>query len=323
MILIVTNKSDITSDFFISKVSSIGLNYFRLNTEDFPTKVDVCFRIDSENKMSGYIEDGASRVDLSAIKGIWYRRPKPSEISDQVENNHIRELCKREATVSLEGIIKSIKCNWVSHPDNIRAAEAKAYQLNVAAVLGFNLPRTLITNVSSEIVGFGDAVGKDDRFVIKTISSGRIRNDEEEYQIYTNLIELQDDALEGAHLTANYLQEFVKKKADIRVNVFGNRVFATRIVLSGDTEMPFIDWRKYQDEVEYQMFGLPDKLEKKCIELVKYMGLSFSAIDFVLDENGEYYFLEMNPNGQWAWIEEKTGADLSMALADTLYDGRQ
>jgi biotin carboxylase len=45
-------------------------------------------------------------------------------------------------------------------------------------------------------------------------------------------------------------------------------------------------------------------------------------MDFVLDESGEYYFLEMNPNGQWAWIEEKTGADLFGALVNVLCEER-
>lgn len=322
MILIVSNKGDITSDFFISKADALGLEYFRLNTEDFPTAVDVCFRIDSANQICGYIDDGISRVDLSAIKGIWYRRPRPSEISDQVTDKHVRELCLREANASLEGIIKSINCNWVSHPDSIRAAESKVYQLSTASLLGFRLPSTQITNVQSEMLGFGNTVGPDGRFIIKMISGGRIINGEQEYLIYTNLIDLQDDLLEGAHFTANFLQEFVKKEADIRVNVFGNNVFATRIDPPKDFGEPFVDWRKHQDEVEYRMFDLPGQLEKKCIELVRHMGLSFSAMDFVLDEKGEYYFLEMNPNGQWAWIEDKTGAELSKALANALCEER-
>lgn len=318
MILIVSNKSDITSDFFVSKLTSLGLECFRLNTEDFPTAVDVCFRVDSANKVSGFIEDGISRVDLSAIKGIWYRRPRPAEISGQITDKHIQELCAREATVALDGIIKSINCNWVSHPDKIRAAESKVYQLYSASRLGFRLPRTIITNVKSEIVAFGDSVCTNDRLVIKTISSGRIECNEDEYLIYTNLFNLQDEPLERARFTANYLQEFVKKKTDIRVNVFGTQVFATKIDTQQDPDWPIVDWRKYQDTVEYRMFDLPFELEKRCVKLVRSLGLAFSAMDFVLDENDEYYFLEMNPNGQWAWIEEKTGAALSMALVDIL-----
>lgn len=318
MILIVSNKSDITTDFFISKAARLGLEFFRLNTEDFPTSVDVSFHIDSANKISGYIEDCVSRIDLSAIKGVWYRRPRPAEISDRVTDKHIRDLCAQEATASLEGVIKSIKCNWVSHPDKIRAAESKVYQLSAAAALGFNLPRTLITNVRSEIIDFANTVSNDNDTVIKTISGGRIRSNEDEYLVFTNIIELKDTNIEGTRYTANYLQEFVKNKVDVRVNVFRTKVFATRIELPDTIRKNAVDWRKYQDKVEYRMFELPDPLKNKCIKLVDYLGLSFSALDFVLDENGEYYFLEMNPNGQWAWIEEETGADLSAALAEAL-----
>jgi len=51
---------------------------------------------------------------------------------------------------------------------------------------------------------------------------------------------------------------------------------------------------------------------------VRLLGLRFAAIDLVLDQTGEYWFLEANPNGQWAWIESRTGLPISSAIVDEL-----
>jgi glutathione synthase/RimK-type ligase-like ATP-grasp enzyme len=48
------------------------------------------------------------------------------------------------------------------------------------------------------------------------------------------------------------------------------------------------------------------------------LNLRFGAIDFILDESGEYVFLEINPNGQWAWIERKTGYKISSEIVNLL-----
>ncbi len=48
------------------------------------------------------------------------------------------------------------------------------------------------------------------------------------------------------------------------------------------------------------------------------LGLRFGALDFLVTPDGEWYFLEINPNGQWAWIEQETGLPISDAIADAL-----
>ena len=50
--------------------------------------------------------------------------------------------------------------------------------------------------------------------------------------------------------------------------------------------------------------------------LVKALGLCFGAIDLVLTPDGRYVFLEINPSGQWEWIESLTGLPISEALCD-------
>ena len=79
------------------------------------------------------------------------------------------------------------------------------------------------------------------------------------------------------------------------------------------------DWRKgsYTD-LRHQVVSLPGDVEAACVKLVKNLGLRFGAIDLVLDRKGRFWFLECNPNGQWAWIENRTGLPISAAIVDEL-----
>ena len=68
---------------------------------------------------------------------------------------------------------------------------------------------------------------------------------------------------------------------------------------------------------------MPDEIKKACVDLTKYYGLEFGAIDLVLTPEGNYVFLEINPNGQWAWIEVLTRLPISDAIANLLANPSQ
>ncbi|MNZ28723.1 hypothetical protein D3C78_459550 [compost metagenome] len=51
---------------------------------------------------------------------------------------------------------------------------------------------------------------------------------------------------------------------------------------------------------------------------MRRLNLRYGAIDFVCDPQGNLWFLEINPNGQWAWIENLTGYPIAEAIVDEL-----
>jgi len=54
------------------------------------------------------------------------------------------------------------------------------------------------------------------------------------------------------------------------------------------------------------------------VELVARLGLRFGAIDIIVTPDDRYVFLEINPNGQWLWIEEETGLPIRDAICTEL-----
>ncbi len=47
------------------------------------------------------------------------------------------------------------------------------------------------------------------------------------------------------------------------------------------------------------------------------LGLSFGAIDLIESNNG-YYFIEVNPTGEWAWLVENAGLKIYEGVVDYL-----
>ena len=64
--------------------------------------------------------------------------------------------------------------------------------------------------------------------------------------------------------------------------------------------------------------GLPEEIADKCRRYLQHMGLNFGCFDFIVTPDGEYVFLECNPNGQWLWVELATGLKIADAIADFL-----
>jgi glutathione synthase/RimK-type ligase-like ATP-grasp enzyme len=116
-------------------------------------------------------------------------------------------------------------------------------------------------------------------------------------------------------------QAYVPKRVEIRATVVGQRVFAAEIH-SQQTQRTRYDWRRYDHyETPYQPHRLPDDVAQLCVRLTEQLGLCYGAIDLILTPDGRYVFLEINPNGQYLWIEEATGLPISDALCDLLMQG--
>ena len=113
-------------------------------------------------------------------------------------------------------------------------------------------------------------------------------------------------------------QREIAKACDLRVTVIGERLFATAIHSQADNETE-VDWRRgSRVDLVHELVELPEELAARCLELTRALDLRYGAIDLIRDSDGANRFLEINPNGQWAWIERRTGAPLSAAIVDAL-----
>ena len=64
-----------------------------------------------------------------------------------------------------------------------------------------------------------------------------------------------------------------------------------------------------------------DAVADRLKELMRLLGLTFGGIDLVLTPDGDYVFLEVNPSGQWLWLDDKLTLGISDAIASWLHEG--
>ena len=216
----------------------------------------------------------------------------------------------------MEGTYKLLRnAYWVSPLYSIREAENKIYQLHLAESLGFNIPKSIISNSSSDIRSFYKKNNQE--CIIKPIKSGLIDDGKQSKVVFTNKLKSLPSSDKKLKISPNFLQSEIKKKGDIRVIAVGSKIFSTFIdSQSGNSTKT--DWRKGEMPLNHHRIELPKSLEEKCINLLRKLNLRYGAIDFILDKSDQFIFLEINPNGQWAWIENQTGYPISTEIVKLL-----
>ncbi len=324
MILIITNKQDLTADFVVREITRRGLAFARLNTDEFPINACASVRFEPGETSHPRLRwfDRERILEWRRVRAVWYRRPVAPIVADAIVDPGVRKFASDEAYDFLRGLWYSLSCFWISNPDSIRRAEHKIVQLNEAHRIGFTLPRTLISNSAEEVRDFFRTCP--DGIVAKPLFLGFLHHNNEGKFIYTTRLAEDDlSADDEIQFTPSIYQQYVPKTADIRVTVVGDRVFATRITARNlPANIP--DWRCVDlTDLDHAPYELPDEEKRKCVQLLKMLRLEFGAIDYVLDEAGQHVFLEINPNGQWAWLESATGVNISAAIVDHLVAGQK
>jgi hypothetical protein len=79
-----------------------------------------------------------------------------------------------------------------------------------------------------------------------------------------------------------------------------------------------VDYRRDQFRLAYAPCSLPDAVTKALGAFLDRLGLSYGAFDLIARPDGALVFLELNPVGQWLWIEQRANIDISGAIDDLL-----
>lgn len=312
MILLITNKRDLTTDYIVRELRYRNIDFFRVNTEDL-TANSVFVGI--QHRDDWFIRVGERTVFGNQVASAYFRRPSPPssnlDSSDSGTNTYIND----EWNALLKTIYWRLGARWLNSPEKIFFAEDKPKQLFLAKEIGFRIPESCVTNDINTVIEFQQNKG----LIAKPLKHALLVNNGKDSVIFTSRIPSLDLSMAASlRLAPVIFQAEIKKKSDIRVTVVGDRVFACSInsQLMDETS---VDWRKgSRTDIFHEPIQLPIFIESMCIKLTKILDLKFSAIDLICDKDNEYWFLEINPNGQWAWIENKTQQPISKAIVDLL-----
>jgi hypothetical protein len=311
-VLLVTTATDLAADLIILHLGRRGVPFVRFNQEDFPERVTVAWPGDSR---CGILAVGGDVVPCAEIGSAWFRYPAGPSLPAP-EDRCTADFIARESAGFLAGFWETAPWFWMNRPSAVALGGSKLTQLTQARAFGFLVPETLVTNcpkAARDFVGGRDGIAK-------AVVNGGLTKAGRRYAVYTTPVTGDDLADEAVRAAPVIFQARIANDFDLRVTVVGTQVFATRIsVRNRDGEA---DWRAVDpSRLTYERHGLPPALETGCIALVKAFSLSYAALDFIVTPEGEHVFLELNPSGQWGWLEEATEAPITDAIVNQLIEG--
>jgi len=320
MILIISAEDDDHVPYVTRKLEVLGADYLWFDPAHFPAESEIRIAYGQSGLARQVLRYRGREVDLTAATAVWNRRPGIPVAAPAVRQEDQRKWVSEESGSCLAGVWENLDCLWIpGKPRDISAGQNKVKLLALAAAVGFRIPRTLVTNSPEGFLEFyAECSG---RLVTKVLWEGLVYRNGEPHMACTHVARRRDAAnARAVRFAPLILQEYVPKQVELRITVVGSTAFTAEIH-SQASRCSKHDWRHYDNErATYARHVLPTTIEALCIRLVRALRLSFGAIDMVLTPAGEYVFLEINPNGQWGWIEDLTGLPISDAIAALLVD---
>ena len=311
MILIVSFAADGHTAAVIKELSRLGGEYRLLDLSQFPERVVLDIDYSPGPSLRARLcWDGGQDLSLSDVHVVWWRRPQPVQPPHAIVRPSHYQFALSECSEAITGFWHLLDVFWINHPTRNEVAARKAYQLDVAGRVGLRIPRTLITNDPQRAREFIAEIGLGS-MIYKSFSAT-----EQEWR-ETRVLRLDEvPLLDNVRFAPVIFQEYVPAKADLRITVVGDRIFPAAIY-SQETSYT-IDFRVDMTAARIEPLALPLETERALMALMKDLKLAYGAIDMRLTPDGEFVFLEINPAGQWLFIEERTGQPITTALAELM-----
>jgi hypothetical protein len=310
MLLVFTSAEDATADYLCERLSREEVSHVRLDTDTLLSNVAV-----------GYVDGSPSlRVDgrlyrPDDISNVWYRRPEALK-SDRYDDSPESSFALGEWSEALEGFFAHIPSErWMNHPAANFAASHKLEQLSAATSLGLQVPLSLVTQDSKEAIAFYDRC--EGRVIAKPLSVGYVeRADGVDSLIYTNLVNRPDlDDRESIASCPTLFQRYVEKDADYRITVVDGEIHTAKMIAREVDGSQRCDVRRNNMvDVLSEPAMLPECIATALLKLVGRYELRFGAIDMATTVEGDWIFFEINPNGQWAWLDIASKFDIASAF---------
>jgi MvdD family ATP-grasp ribosomal peptide maturase len=318
-ILIITRSDDNESVALVAEaIAQRGGHTIRFDTDRYPTEVRLSAYYGAAGDERLTLTNEAGEFDLREVTAVWHRRLNFGARLPATLDRQLRHASLGEASAAAHGMLASLNAFRVDEVRHIRHAENKQLQLQAARELELDIPNTLTTNDPAAVRAFAESC--EGGMVTKMLSSFAIYDEGRELVVFTNPVKPEDLAdLSGLSLCPATFQELLPKSLELRVTVVGRRVMSASLDSQSSARAAH-DWRRdgLRMVQDWQTYQLPPEVEEKILRLMDYFSLNYGAIDIILTPDGRHVFLELNPSGEFFWLERTPGLPISEALADLL-----
>jgi glutathione synthase/RimK-type ligase-like ATP-grasp enzyme len=281
-----------------------------LDLSEFPQRLALTMRYEERGRRFRFGCDGQAGLDLGSCGAVWWRRPQSPEVSDRLTRPSHRLFALNESAEALQGLWHALDAFWMNDPGRDAVAQRKAYQLRVAQDVGLDIPATLVTNCPGAVRSFV-AERAPGEVVYKSFSAT-----EQEWRETRLLKAGEVELLENVRYAPVIFQEYVPADVDLRVTIVGDEVFPAAIH-SQDTSYK-VDFRMDIRNARIEPASLPADVLDGLQALMARLGIVYGAVDMRRTPEGRHVFLEVNPAGQWLFVERFSGQPITAAVAGLL-----
>jgi glutathione synthase/RimK-type ligase-like ATP-grasp enzyme len=312
-IVVFSEPTDVHAQSVIRELAKAGESDVRLvDLRDVPQRASVTMAFSNAHGSGFELAIGnGPPVRLDAVQSFWWRRPQTFVLPGGMDANS-QHFALTELSTAFQGLWQCTTGLWINDPVRDSAAAHKPWQLETARDVGLAIPDTLMTTDPEKVRAFwesrrGEVIYKP---FLQTFHSWR-----ETRQLKREELAL----LDSVRLAPVIFQSLVPGAADLRVTIIGDEIFPAAVDID---KMEYkLDVRLNQQA--YERHQLPADVGARLLELMRRLGLEYGAIDLRLTPDGEYVFFEVNPAGQFLFVEHACGLPISAALAARLAAGKE
>lgn len=303
MILILSERNDISTDYAVEWFNYFGIPILRLN-EDSSSNLLHTVEL-SNNNQSICFNISGKIVSLNEISGVWFRRgyfhffSKFLDFSTQDSqiNRKIESYINNENKTITEFIVANlIQKKTLSDPFFYNAN--KLISLQIATKAGLKTPHTLVGRTQEDLeiiqkkIGYKNMITKTIQDIYAIKINGNLQSQ------YTE--DIKNIAVPDTFYYSLF-QEKICKKYELRVFFIESAFYACSI-FSKSTDGR--DLGEGDLLTRIAPYSLPKLVKDKLIDFCRFSNLNTGSIDMLVDHNGDYYFLEVNPVGQYDYVSK-------------------
>jgi len=319
MILCITHSSDhYTIDLVHKRLKELGHEMFRFDSDRFGTDYLLEYEL-NDGPPQLCLKGPAGQIKVSQIDAVWYRKlwslQKPESMDPSFSETYSR------AYSTYRDIFFSYLANlpWMNDMDRDHAVgNNKLLQLEHAQASGLNVPRTIMSNDAARVLQFYDECGGE---VVMKLHNSLGQSMKRAAFFPTTLLKkehLQDAA--GLRLCPMIFQQRIFKDYELRIAYVDGALFAGKIQV-GEDGPGAIDWRASDPAAQgsrWAAYELPAGVTQSIKKFMRSLGLSFGAIDMIRNPEGDYVFLEVNPQGEWGMLQRDLGYPIAETIAEKI-----
>lgn len=295
-VLLVSNSGDIHCDYLIEACERLQVACFRLNTDRFRKYGYLNWYVDNDRCQ---LEIDGRQCDLEEVGLLIYRRPVPAHQFRRDVEPWVGRLLDAEWTAVENALSRSGQSRIMNPLHGSALAQNKIIQLKAAVSAGLRVPETLISTDAARLQAFA----RRHRCVTKGIVNAFFIDGDKLRSAFTSLVDETDLFSYDPTGCPTLLQEAIVPQAVWRVVVVGSRVLGFRF--HGPELLDEVDSRKVDQIVDGETAPVPEDVARNLLKMCRALNIEFASSDFIEDKSGQMWFLDLNPEGQWAFLEDR------------------